>query len=716
MRGNTDGMVDLFGDAGITVVDTGHYKETNDNKARCYSMNFKEMLFQDPLDLFEGEYTDLKVITFSFDFNFAARLSSKFKTVDIVVGAEFLSEKINKSLTEQMAYILASAHNVKRLACNNQEFAKRVIEGEVNIKCPKFLCDHRKIYLLKADNGRTRVIFPSANLSGSAWNVNHHIEDYPFCDDNEFYEMVLQDFKTIQSLSSSVVLDANVQEDTAVMNENDPVSLKENPIIEEAAKYVDTAIVVQKVDNPETKLTIVNYNKDMEEFEPLYKECLKNTRLKENKDGYVVITAKTINKILVNEETCRLKKVTVEQISEGYPRMNIDYGAHKVFIGNEELDLSPSDDEVKTDISLLLGAFENYKSFVPARNILPAQHNHFKLLNAMFSSVFNAIFRCRAKVKRIEGLSALPLYMLLNSKADGGKTFMVRLGLKMMTGKEVNGYKYEQLGTKTVSKGDHLAAYQESHQCIPIFVDEVDKHFVSSFGKMIKSPQSCEEHMRENQPLVIFASNDNPSPQKEFRKRMIFLTYNIKFPSKQIRREYETLGGHIIHRMGNAFYRKYLSMMLPYVIDELDKIDTSKDLSDTYSPELMKRSSEIILDIIRQYGYEVPKYMKVLSWDEDYGDNSRPTYEEALDEIKDLYRSNRKMFKVEEKFVIICLDKNIGEKLCTKWANSLPNELCATIIPDTNCAKIRFDRTELEYFLGFKFDTGLRAKIKNLLS
>lgn len=212
--------------------------------------------------------------------------------------------------------------------------------------------------------------------------------------------------------------------------------------------------------------------------------------------------------------------------------------------------------------------------------------------------------------------------------------------------------------------------------------------------------------MRENQPLTVFASNDVTAPKAELRKRMIYLTYEMHLPSTANRREYETLGKHIQHRMGTAFFRKYLSEMIPYVKREIEKIETGEGLSDTYSPELMRPSSETILRLIHKYGFEVPDYMTVLTWDDDYADNSRSTYQNALDEIKDLYYSQRKQFEVTEKFVTISMDKMQGTKRCNTWYSALPNELLAKIIPDPTLAKIQFDRAELEKFLEIKFDSG----------
>lgn len=691
-----DGMTDLFANAGLKLAET----TPRDNSANCYAMSYKDKVWQDPLDLFEG-YRDLKAITFSFDFSFAAKLSKKFDNAQLIVGAEFMSSRINKETANQVIEEVSPGAVVQKYVNQNQKLAKRIIEGSVEIKYPTIMYDHRKIYLLKATDGRVRVIFPSANLTAAAWDVNHHVENYMYCDDQELYEQFYEDFKTMWSLSTKIIPSAYIEESVKSTPEEELDENKEDkkfdPLMDNPLIKAGTAIVVEQSLSPEEKITLTQYDKDLNEIRSSYKEYFKGIPFKEDKQGRVTISANTIKRLAINAERSRLSKVTVEEESEKYPRLNIDYLKEKAFIGEDELDLSPSDDEVKADIKELLGLFANYNKFVNKTN--QAQHNHFKLLNAMFSSVFNAKLRCLANIKHL-ATSGLPLFILLNSSPDCGKSFMVQLILKMMTGKDNIGYKYKDV------KGNELVAFQGTHKCVPIFVDEVTGYFSKSFGEIIKTSQDCEYHMRENQPLTVFASNDVTAPKAELRKRMIYLTYEMHLPSTANRREYETLGKHIQHRMGTAFFRKYLSEMIPYVKREIEKIETGEGLSDTYSPELMQPSSETILRLIREYGFEVPDYMNVLTWDDDYADNSRSTYQNALDEIKELYYSQRKQFEVTEKFVTISMDKMQGTKRCNTWYSALPNELLAKIIPDPTLAKIQFDRAELEKFLEIKFDSG----------
>ena len=54
-------------------------------------------------------------------------------------------------------------------------------------RTPTFILDHRKLYILKSDDGRTRVITSSANMSYDAWN-NSQIELYEYDDTEKAYD------------------------------------------------------------------------------------------------------------------------------------------------------------------------------------------------------------------------------------------------------------------------------------------------------------------------------------------------------------------------------------------------------------------------------------------------------------------------------------------------------------------------------------------------
>ncbi len=724
--------MNLFGEAElqpISVVSRNDDIKEDNDKIHCHWVKYVESTYEEPLSLFDG-FQEMKVISFSYNFSFVARLAEKFEHAQIILGADFVAFRMNQALakqTEQMIMSTISAESclVQMNLNRNQKLAKRVIEEEVELRFPQFLVDHRKIYLLKADDGRKRVIIPSANISATAWVGFNQLENYVVSDDPVAYDNYLLEFETAWSLSTPIIPSARIVERVAdkpmeelpdkdlLGKEAEEFSvIEDNPIINSAqTSTVEKAIIVREVDDPEEKMEIIAHNKDLEILKQNQTEIFKGMKLIAKND-VIAIVPNVIKKYLFNAKKESMKKMPIEKVSLNYPRMIPNYETGEVYLDNEKLFLNPPDEEVRNDIVELLAVFSNFDNFVG--KVKQAKRNHFKLMNAMFSSPFNAKLRCTAFIQDL-ATSGLPLYLLLNSPANCGKTFMVRYFLKMMTGKKRLGYKSEKV------KSADLTAFQSvekvMHKGVPIFIDEVVSSFKTTYGGMIRTADSCEDNLREYQPLTIFASNVISDPDESLRKRMLFLSYDIGLSSDTSRSELEALGKQYMKRIGTAFYRKYLSYMVPYVMSELDKIVTKEGITDKYYPELMQRSSEIIIQIIKDYGFDVPDYMKVLSWDEDYADNSKAVYDEVLAKIYDMYNSENHLFQINEKYVTISLSNDwAGQKEAAKWANLLPREIQAEKLLDANYSKIRMNRKELEEHLGITFSTGLKAKLKKLLS
>ena len=711
-----DNVISLFSEPSVTM------EQTDDSMVRIHWFNYECTTYEDPISLFNG-FQEMKIISFSYNFGFIAKLAEQFEHAEIILGAQFIAEKINKTIASQMVDVMATMDTLRCNIHKNKKLAKRIVENEVEIRCPNMLVDHRKIYLLKADDGRTRVIIPSANISARAWSGNFQLENFAVSDDPATYEAYIKEFNMAWDMSVPVVPNAIVENaiadtsidelpDTDITGEESKqyeVAV-DNPLLERA-RSVDTAVIVREVDDTDAKIKIIEYNKDEEYYKQHHSEILKNMKLT-SKKGAIVFTPTTIQKYIFNSKKASQKKVDIEKVSERYPRMVVDYSTGDVYLNKEKISLSPPDEDVKNDVHELLMAFSNFDNFVG--KVKQAKENHFKLMNVLFSSPFNAKLRCSAYLQDID-TSGLPLYVLLNSPANCGKTFMVRYFLKMMTGNRRLGYKSENV------KSGGLTAYQTEekvlHKGIPIFIDEVISSFKTTYGGMIRNADSCEDNLRETQPLTVFASNVVSDPEEALRKRMVFLSYDIGLSSSVSRREYQAWGRQFIRRIGTAFYRKYLSYMVPYVMAELDKIETKMGITDKYSPELMQKSSEIIMQIIKESGFTVPDYMKVLTWDTDYADNSKAVYDEPLEKIIDLYNTEKKLFKVDEKYVTISLSNDwTGQKIAAKWISLLPREIYAEKLPDASCVKIRMNRKELEQHIGFRFDSGIVARVKNLFS
>lgn len=172
---------------------------------------------------------------------------------------------------------------------------------------------------------------------------------------------------------------------------------------------------------------------------------------------------------------------------------------------------------------------------------------------------------------------------------------------------------------------------------------------------------------------------------------------------------YKSRGIAIVNRLGTAFFREYLRRMIPQINGIINYMYDVEHREDGYYPDVMAISSQTIIDILTDYGYDIPNYVKRLTWNDDYSVNSVSVSEDFLEQIDSLYRTNRKDFKIDTVTNLVSIElgrnKNI-EKMFESWSRSLPNEIGATVIPSRDLCRIDFRKDKLEKFLGHSLSTG----------
>ena len=185
----------------------------------------------------------------------------------------------------------------------------------------------------------------------------------------------------------------------------------------------------------------------------------------------------------------------------------------------------------------------------------------------------------------------------------------------MMSGRQIINLNTESC--KSVSVKDIQSVYKS----LPVFIDEIDNSYIRYLKSTIKNADTCENNRLENQPMILFASNDVLEPDETLRKRMIFLRFEGALPSSVDQNSYKGKGNAIIGRLTNALYREYLRRMLPKISNLLNSMIEDK-LEDSWYPDTMALSSETILEILKDFGYEKPNYMRRLTFNGDYSVNA----------------------------------------------------------------------------------------------
>lgn len=683
-----DGQLSLFADengasenktSGFTVIDT---QKSNEEKLKCFKSELKEVNYKTQTELFSG-FNTIKAITFSYDIGFIDKIMKMFDYGEIILGADFLVQKDNK-MNEFLTEVFTNSYEARQSIKKCKNLTEKVAKEELIFRTPRYILDHRKIYLLKADDGRTRVITTSANMTGRAWS-NNQMETYEYDNSGKCYEEYEKDFETAWELSDDIPA-------SFIASKKSDDLVNGNAILKKVKETGRTVVLKQSEET--LSYDNIKYTIDHETIKEKYKVLLKDS-CKKNKSGFIEIVPKTIEKIEYNRKKEAQKKMEVNNIEENYPKLTFDYSSHEAFLNDEPIELNPSDKEVKQDIDGLLHIFNNFSRFVG--NTEKLQETHFKLINAIFCSPFIAKLRCTAKIKGI-GTSSLPLFILAaSSTANCGKTFMMTAALKMMTGKEISPTNKEDC------KKDDIRNVQYGGKGIPYFIDELDNKYLAVIRDIIKNPEKCENYQIEEQPVILFASNDVIEPDEILRKRMVFLRFDGALPSTIDQNAYKGIGNALIRRLGTGFFREYLNRMIIEVTEMLNYMIFSKDIPDEYYPDLTAVSSDVILSIMSDYGYKIPTYMRHLTWNDDYSANAAFIANDTIKEIDEMYRQNKKAFIIAKNFVTIelGLDKE-SKKRCESWRNTLPSEMNARYELTKDCAKITVDRKELEARLGYK--------------
>lgn len=150
------GQLSLF-----DVIDGGKHGEAEN--VNLIKIKHKIMVdaaeFESIDEIFSG-YSKLQVITFSYNWDFINKLLKYFEYVEIILGATCIVDKDSK-----MPYIFANATQIQKAACKYKRVSDMIQSGKLIIKVSTTIVDHRKLYILTSDNGDSKVVDTTANMS-----------------------------------------------------------------------------------------------------------------------------------------------------------------------------------------------------------------------------------------------------------------------------------------------------------------------------------------------------------------------------------------------------------------------------------------------------------------------------------------------------------------------------------------------------------------------
>ncbi|MCL2182794.1 MAG: hypothetical protein FWB85_04920 [Chitinispirillia bacterium] len=566
-------------------------------------------------ELFEG-YNTLFAITYSSGIDFICRLLGKFDSAEIVFGFQGV---MSYSLQEIMAYQLKTVERLRERASKSKvDLLSRIDGGRLRLFVARKQLSHEKIYLLRANDGRKRVIMGSANMSYAAFSGSQR-ENICYMDGDRAYDWYYDCFQQFRdSGSDDITTNAFAVADAAENIEEIPVAraagLQKALVIEPQAQAAAD-------DEVRFALDVKNLAGKFTPFMP-----------KAEKGGKIVLTPE-----IVKQTRRRLVDANIQEkeLRSEYPQLTVDIGGNAVALNDRPLDLRPAGEDIARDIGLFFEYMRGYEKFHGDVPLMQARY--FEFANWFFATPFLAQMRNMAVLYN-QNLLPYPVFGLVYGQSKAGKTTFLETLLKMMIGQKTKIAAPEFTRT-------NIEGLKRTVKGAPIIVDDLTQNrFMQHAIETIKNDDfGVAERLQHYPAVVISANEDVKAVAPEVVRRTVICRVQAGLTNTELMKN--SVVRRVQRGIGTAFYREYLRCMLEEIPGMLDELKTDEDAG---APDILAVSSRIFCDIVRErHSGEAPPFVRELTL-EDYF-SERVTGSHAIKAIRSAWTINKKAFIVDRK-------------------------------------------------------------------
>ena len=634
------------------VKDSSHLDVVKLHYDSCESLTWQE--------LFSG-FDQLYAITYSSGLGFVCKLLDHFEQAEIIFGCE---DVLDYSMQSIMAY---QCRLIERM--RNEPYRKlsdRVENGTLHLYVARNVLSHEKIYLLSAKNGRKRVVMGSANMSASAFEGRQR-ENICYMDGDEAFDWYMECYQTLKEKSTDEIVK------NAILFADDGEHLEELPI----AKTVRAkkALVIQTVS--EELKEEVRFALDVKGLAAKFKPCVP----KPDKKGKLMLSPDKVR--IIRKRMVESKTLEKEQRSE-YPQLDVEPDEGCVTLNDQRLDLTPPKVEIEKDVELFLRYMDGYKKF--HGDHIGIQLRYYEFANWFFCSPFMACMRDMA-VRYNQNTLPYPVFGLVYGQSKAGKTSFLETLLKMMIGQKT------KISAPDFTRSSIDSLKQTVHGA-PIIVDDLtNTRFNQHAIETIKNDDfGIAEHLTNYPAVVISANEDVKAVAPEVIRRTVICRVQAGLTNTEV------MSSNIVRtvqrEIGTAFYREYLRRMLEIVPELLELMKNDEQDS---APDILKASSQILMDIFKEYGpAELPEYIRTLSLEDYFSEKVTGSY--AIKTIRDAWKTSRNSFEIYPRTNELCY--NAG---ATYEADRILKELPETLEVRKSRDCLMMNLEEAQNFFGISF-------------
>lgn len=635
------------------VKDSNHLDVVKLKYESCQSLTWQ--------DLFSG-FDDLYAITYSSGIGFVCKLLDHFEQAEIIFGCE---DVMDYSMQSIMAYQYLQIDRIRKSNAYSK-ILNRVSDGTLHLYVARDVLSHEKIYLLSAKDGRKRVVMGSANMSASAFE-GHQRENICYMDGDEAFDWYMECYQTLKEKSTDEI------GKSSILCADDGEHLDELPIAKTVR--VKKAVVIQPVS--EAQKEEVRFALDVKGLAAKFKPCVP----KPDKKGKIMLSPDKVR--IIRKRMVESKTLEKEQRSE-YPQLDVELDEGCVTLNDQRLDLMPSKAEVEKDVELFLRYMDGYEKF--HGDHAGMQLRYYEFANWFFCSPFMACMRDMA-VRYNQNTLPYPVFGLVYGQSKAGKTSFLETLLKMMIGQKT------KISAPDFTRSSIDSLKQTVHGA-PIIVDDLtNDRFKQHAIETIKNDDfGIAEHLVNYPAVVISANEDVKAVASEVIRRTVICRVQAGLTNTEV------MSSNIVRtvqrEIGTAFYREYLRRMLDLVPELLEQM---KDDEQDSAPDILKTSSQVLMEIFEEYGPEkLPEYIRTLSLEDYFSEKVTGGY--AIKIIRDAWKTSRDSFEIYPRANELCYNAGVNYE-ADRILKELPETL--EVRKSRDCLVMNLE--EAQKFFGITF-------------
>ena len=635
------------------VKDSNHLDVVKLKYESCESLTWQ--------DLFSG-FDDLYAITYSSGIGFVCKLLDHFEQAEIIFGCE---DVMDYSMQSIMAYQYLQIDRIRKSNAYSK-ILNRVSDGTLHLYVARDVLSHEKIYLLSAKDGRKRVVMGSANMSASAFE-GHQRENICYMDGDEAFDWYMECYQTLKEKSTDEI------GKSSILCADDGEHLDELPIAKTVR--VKKAVVIQPVS--EEQKEEVRFALDVKGLAVKFKPCVP----KPDKKGKIMLSPDKVR--IIRKRMVESKTLEKEQRSE-YPQLDVEPDEGCVTLNDQRLDLRPPKAEVEKDVELFLRYMDGYEKF--HGDHAGMQLRYYEFANWFFCSPFMACMRDMA-VRYNQNTLPYPVFGLVYGQSKAGKTSFLETLLKMMIGQKT------KISAPDFTRSSIDSLKQTVHGA-PIIVDDLtNDRFKQHAIETIKNDDfGIAEHLVNYPAVVISANEDVKAVASEVIRRTVICRVQAGLTNTEV------MSSNIVRtvqrEIGTAFYREYLRRMLDLVPELLEQM---KDDEQDSAPDILKTSSQVLMEIFEEYGPEkLPEYIRTLSLEDYFSEKVTGGY--AIKIIRDAWKTSRDSFEIYPRANELCYNAGVNYE-ADRILKELPETL--EVRKSRDCLVMNLE--EAQKFFGITF-------------